>query len=114
VFQSEVAGHFLTSEFKDRINLKYQSLFLDNYIPKILKEKYMRISKNFQKIEKHVLYQNNFMSRFIELPDKNRICLNEELYEVSETMFCPQLFGFDHMSLPSILAKALKVLKNPK
>ena len=104
-----MAGRFLTNELKNRINMKYKNLFLNDYISKILKEKYVTISKDFQNIEKNIVYQNRIMSRFIELPDKNKICLNEELYEVGELMFSPQLFGFDHSSLSKVLSKALKV-----
>ena len=75
----------------------------------MLKENYVTISKNFQKIEKNVVYENRVMSRFIELPDKNKICLNEELYEVGEMMFSPQIFGFDYFPISKVLSKALKV-----
>lgn len=109
VFESDLAGRFLTQDLKNRINLKYQHLFLDNYIPKILKEKFVCVAQDYKNLEKKVIYQNQFMSRFIELPDKNKICLNEEIFEVAESMFSPDLFGFDHSPLPVILAKALKV-----
>lgn len=109
VFESQMAGGFLTSELKNRVNRKYSNLLLNNYIPKILKENHVRICEDFQRVEKRIIYKHQFMSQFIELPDKNKICLNEELFEVGEILFSPQLFGFDYLSLAQVLSKALKV-----
>lgn len=104
-----MAGGFLTSELKNRINLKYSSLFVNDYIAKILKENHVRVCEGFQKVEKNIVYKHRFMSRFIELPDKNKIVLNEELFEVGELMFSPQLFGFDFLPMAHVLSKTLKV-----
>lgn len=110
ITRTEVAGKFLNNLLLNEILLKDPTREIENFFIRILKENHLRISEFvYDDPAKNVILENNFYKKYVELPDESVIYLENEIYQVAESMFCPGDYGSEGDSFQEIIARCIQV-----
>lgn len=108
---SIINGKRMTNFMKQKLQMRNFEINFDEFIIKILKEKYSFCLEEFVNLQK-VLRSSRFYQKTVELPDSTQVDLLEETFETQEIIFHPEKIGFDHSSLQKEIYSTIQVRIN--
>ena len=109
--RSPLCGSMVTQHLKSYLerNGCYEiSNFSDLQI-KNLKEHNLQICPDYNLFFNQIIKKENFYWREIEMPDKTKLILKKEVYEIPEVLFNPSAYGFTGNGLPQKMFESIKV-----
>ncbi len=103
-----IAGHVLTKRFENT----YKDIFDINnvsnhyWMAQKIKEEYSQILPSSKEFEELISKKNNDKKEYI-LPDGNIVELGNEIYEIPESIFNPNIIGMETMNLPQVIIDSI-------
>lgn len=110
--RSILGGKHVTENLKSFLEKKNPEVFM--HIKKKdlikIKEENLKICPNYEKYQYTILPKYRCTSKRIKLPDQNIIKFDQEVFELTESLFSPKKFGLDGRGLGEKVFNSIKVI----
>lgn len=109
--RSELGGETVTKGLQKHLLTLIPSLYKssDFLSLQMIKEDHLRLCTDFNRYDNSVLNKYNFFNTDIELPDRTRLTLGREVYDLCEPLFTPSRFGLDGLGISQKVCASINV-----
>ena len=103
-----IGGSHLTKEFINKYKNEFELYNVCNkyYMGQKIKEKFCEILPSHKEYEE-IMNKNELNKKEYILPDGNIIDIGNEIYEIPESIFCPEILNIKSEKLPQIIVDSI-------
>lgn len=109
--RSELGGEIVTKGLQKHLLTFLPNLYntTDFLSLQLIKENHLRLCTDFNRYDNPVLNKFNFFNTDVELPDRTRLTLGREIYDLCEPLFAPMRFGLDGLGISQKVCSSINV-----